>query len=237
MIVWAGTRSDEVGMIVEHYPRVVLPQRKFETQTVPGRNGDIVLSEGAFQNYDQEYQVFLDSKYAGGLETAMPRIVDWLLGHDGYQRLEDSYFPDFYRMARFDGGTQFFSFFNEYGEGTLTFSCAPEKFYRSGEKPVALTTSGTKLRNPSGFKALPLFKVNGSGYGKLYVDSNYIEISNITNGFVMIDVKTHQAYNGTTNRSNTITGDFDNLKLGPQSSISWSNGVTSVEVTPRWWTI
>ena len=104
MIIWAGTSSKEVGIVVEHYPDVIVPQKNVEIQTVPGRNGDILLPGGSYQNYTQSYEVFLDAKNLGGLETVMPKITEWLLGHEGYQRLEDSYFPEVYRLA-WDGGT------------------------------------------------------------------------------------------------------------------------------------
>ena len=63
MITWAGTSTDELGMVVEHYPKVILPKRKFQVQSVAGRSDDIVISSDAFENYEQSYSVFLDSKY------------------------------------------------------------------------------------------------------------------------------------------------------------------------------
>ena len=47
MILWAGTSNKDVGMVVEHYPSVILPRRKMEVQQVPGRNGDIILFQDA----------------------------------------------------------------------------------------------------------------------------------------------------------------------------------------------
>ena len=235
MIIWAGTSNKDVGMVVEHYPSIVFPERDQEIQHVPGRNGDIVLSSGSFNNYEQEYSVFLDAKKYGGLEQVMPKLADWLLGHTGYQRLEDSYFPDFYRMAYYSGGSEFLSIFNEYGKGTLTFVCQPEKFYKSGERRIELSKNQVLL-NPSSFRAKPLILVQGSGQGTLTFNSKSINISNIGSN-VAIDVKLHKAYNGSTNRNNTITGKFEDLELGRSTTIIWSGGITGVTITPRWWTI
>ena len=235
MIIWAGTSNKDVGMIIEHYPSVVLPNRSQEVQKVPGRNGDIVLPNGSFENYEQSYSAFLDARNIGKLEQVMPKVVDWLLGNEGYQRLEDSYFPDVYRMAFYSGGSEFVSLFNEYGEGTLTFNCAPEKYYKTGEWPIVMSQNQVLL-NPSSFAASPLIKVTGSGSGSLMFNGTGITISNIGTS-VMIDVKLHKAYNGTTNRNNTITGNYEDLMLGKSTTVTWSGGVTSVEITPRWWTI
>lgn len=236
MIIWAGTSNKDVGMIIEHYPSVIVPNRSQEVQKVPGRNGDIILTTGSFENYEQQYSAFLDAKSIGGLEQVMPRVIDWLLGNEGYQRLEDSYFPDFYRMAYYSGGTQFISIFNEYGQGTLAFNCAPEKYYKSGERSIILSKNQV-LRNPSAFAAFPLINVTGSGSGTLtFNGSTVLTISSIGTS-VTIDTKLHKAYNGTTSRNNTITGSYENMKLGKATTVSWAGGITGVEIIPRWWTI
>lgn len=235
MIIWAGTSNKDVGMIIEHYPGIIFPERDQEIQHVPGRNGDVVLSSGSFNNYEQQYSAFLDAKKIGGLEQVMPKVADWLLGHEGYQRLEDSYFPDVYRMAYYSGGSTFINMFNQYGEGTLTFNCAPEKYLKSGERTIVLSKNQVLL-NPSSFAAYPLIMVTGSNSGTLTFNNNSITIASVGTS-VTIDVKLHKAYNGSSNRNNTITGEFENLKLGKSTQITWSGGITGVSIIPRWWTI
>lgn len=235
MIIWAGTSNKDIGMVVEHYPSVVLPRRSQEVQQVPGRNGAVLLSYGSFENYEQKYSVFLDAAHIGKLEQVMPKLVDWLLGHDGYHRLEDSYFPDVYRMAYYSGGTEFVSMFNEYGEGTLVFTCAPERFYKIGERTIDLQ-NGNTITNPSSFLAEPLITINGSGSGSITFNGKTVNITDIGTS-VTIDVKQHKAYSGSQNRNNTISGSFESLKLEKETTISWTGGVGSVSMIPRWWTI
>lgn len=236
MIIWAGTSSKDVGMVIEHYPGVIIPQKNVETQHVPGRSDDILLPDGSYQNYTQNYQAFLDAKNLGGLEAVMPKITDWLLGHEGYQRLEDSYFPDVYRMACYMGGNEFISMFNEYGEGTLSFNCAPEKFYKIGDEPVSMTQN-KKLFNKSAFPANPIIELTGNGSnGALYFNGVGFGINSVPSNLT-IDVKQHRAYNGSTSYSSRITGAYENLVLGKETTVSWSGGITSVKIRPRWWTI
>lgn len=236
MIIWAGTSNKDVGMVVEHYPSVIIPQRNQEVQTVPGRNGAIVLPNGSFANYEQSYQVFLDAKHIGKLEQVMPKVVDWLLGNEGYKRLEDSYFPDVYRMAYYSGGAEFVSLFNEYGEGTLTFNCAPEKYFKMGERDIVLTQNQV-LRNPSAFAAMPLIKITGNGSdGTLTFGSNNLTIKEVPSS-ITIDMKLHKAYNGSTNYNSKISGYYEKMTLGKETQISWSGGITAVTIVPRWWTI
>ena len=237
MIIWAGTSNKDVGMVIEHYPRVIIPQRNQEVQRVPGRNDAIVIPTGSFENYEQSYQAFLDAKYIGGLESVMPKLVDWLLGNEGYHRLEDSYFPDVYRMAYYSGGSEFVSIFNEYGEGTLTFNCAPEKFYKSGEREIPLEKNQV-LRNPSSFAALPMIYItgNGSSNGTLSFNDKSVLIKPVPQN-VTIDVRNHRIYDGTTSYSNRLEGSYEDLKLGKTTKITWSGGIQSVRLVPRWWTI
>jgi phage-related protein len=251
MIIWAGTSSKDVGMVVEHYPSVMIPEKIVEVQEVPGRNGNIVIPTGSFQNYTQKYQVFLDSKYLGGLEAAMPKVVDWLLGHDGYQKLEDSYFPDFYRMAYYTGGSEFVSFFNEYGEGTLTFNCAPEKYYKYGLNPIDIPSTGKTIYNPTSFDALPIIEVYmgvGSATGQISVNARHVTVSNdpdvviapeATDIPMILDVKNHQYYMKELQHlyNAGVVGDYNNLKLTKASTITWSGNIHAVKVIPNWWTI
>lgn len=245
MITWAGISSNDVGMVIEHYPRVILPNRKIEVQTIPGRNGDNIIETDSFENYTQEYSAFLDSKYIGGLEMIIPKVSDWLLGHTGYQRLEDSYFPDVYRMAYYTGGANFVSLFNEYGEGTLTFNCAPEKYYKFGDESITLTNE-ERLYNPSSFRAEPIITLSCSGDGILSINGRELTIdsTHLPTGTTIpwpitltVDVKTHKAYSGTTNYNMIVAVNYEHMKLDKESVISWSGGITGVSIIPRWWTI
>lgn len=235
MIKWAGISNEDVGMIVEHYPKVIVPTRKIETIKVPGRNGNILLDDGSFENYNQEYSVFLDVKHVGGLEAAMPTIIDWLLGHSGYQRLEDSYFPDVYRMASYAGGSQFVSVFNEYGEGVLTFNCCPEKFFKIGERAITLSKN-QKVINPTLFTAKPLYKLKGSGTCRMTVNGTEVTVNNVSE-YVMIDAAARRVYKDTTRLNNNFVGEFESLYLGKENVITWRGGTTGIELIPRWWTI
>ena len=248
MIEFAGIRSDERNLIVEHYPQRFFPKRKYNAQVIPGGDKDFIIDEGedAFSNYSQPYSVFFDSK-GPGLSQASRHIAEWLLGNPGYQRLEDSYDPDFYRLAYYSGGEQFLNYFNEYGRGTLTFTCAPKRFYKSGETQITLT-NGITLYSPSKFKAWPLvefvcaantdeatltitdkdgtareFKVYNSGSGTL--------------SFI-IDPRRHTAVSRTgTARNPYVLSPYEDLYLSEESTITWSSQLTSVKLTPRWWTI
>ena len=235
MIKWANTNTSDLGLIVEHYPRVIIPNKRVEFEQIPGFNGDSVIDSECFDNYEQPYDIFLDAKRIGGLERIMPKVSDWLLTNHGYHRLEDSYFPETYRMACVVGGTEFVSLFNEYGEGKLKFNCAPERFFKSGDEKVVMENHQA-LYNPTSFVACPIITISGNGAGAITIDGNTVNITEI-GGSVTLDVKWHKAYHDAENRASTISGYYEGLRLKKESEISWSGGVTDVELIPRWWTI
>ena len=247
MIEFAGIRSDERFIVVEHYPQRFFPKRKYIVQKVPGRSGDIILpeSEDAFENYTQPYSVFLDSK-APGLPQASRALAEWLLGNPGYHRLEDSYDPDFYRMAYYAGGEQFVNWFNEYGQGTLTFNCAPKRFYKSGEAAIDITTNGTKLYGPSIFRSHPIVRIKANSNGgtcTIWINHNMdsqqeFKIQNVpANYTVAIDTELHKAWHGNDNYNSKVISDYEQLYLPQECTISWGTNVDYVQIIPRWWTI
>jgi phage-related protein len=260
MIIFNGISSDEVGVIVEHYPKVIFPKRKVEVYNIPGRNGDRIMDQEVYENYDQPYEIFFDSKDRGGLEAMMPKIASWLLSGTGYCRLEDSYFPEFYRMAYVPDAHEFLSYFNEYGRGTLTFNCAPERWYKSGDIEIEIQ-NGQTFYNPSGFKAWPLFRFGGNGANLTikhigeYIPDQIPSIGDITytqsigssySGITYFDPKEHSIY--TYNHTNTsdpykrydssgqYIGEYEPFYLGKITQISW-NSNTKIYMKPRWWTI
>lgn len=258
MIEFAGIRSDEKYLVVEHYPQRTFPKRKYLIQAVPGRSGDLYIEEAedAFENYDQQYSVFMDA-LAPGLPQVSRGIAEWLLGNPGYQRLEDSYDPDFYRMAVYVGGEEFINYFNEYGRGTMKFNCAPKRFYKSGEKEIQLE-NGAVLYSPSTFRSHPIFTILCNSIGRpsgkspilTITDKNGkskdFEIDIASSLHITIDSDRHTAIregnpdnpdSQPMNVNDRLKNPYENLYLDSASSISWNQYISDVRVIPRWWTV
>lgn len=245
MIEFAGIRSDERYIIIEHYPSRTIPKRKYSIQSIPGGSMDYVIDEGedAFSNYTQQYTAFLDAK-GPGLPQVARGLAEWLLSSPGYQRLEDSYDPDFYRMAVYAGGEEFLNIFNEYGRGNLSFNCAPKRYYKVGENPIVLTNGG-KIYSPSLFRAKPIVKFTGNGDCTITAVSKRggtqeFKMAGISasSGEVTVDVERHTAkYPDGTNINSKVTKSYESLILDTETTISWNDKISSVTVIPRWWTI
>ncbi len=235
MIFWAGISSDDVHVVVERYPGVELAGRKLDTQSVPGRNGDLLFPQNAYQNYVQAYEIYVSAERIR-LPRAMREVANWLCGPVGYQKLEDSYDVETYRRAYFAGPLDVESILHRFGRATIEFNCQPQRFLRVGDLAVQ-AAQGQVLLNPTAFAALPLITVTGTGAGTLTVGDVTVTINSMPRGVIVLDSDTQNAYYGAFNLNSTVSApEFPTLPAG-ESAVRWTGGITGVEIIPRWWTL
>lgn len=205
------------------------PTPNVENIKVAGRSGDVLIPDGSFNNVTGTVKCYCLDKDVAFVVTA---VNEWLLKDTGYRRLETFVEPDYFRLARVKHGVNLEPRMNHMNPFTLDFDCKPQKYLKSGEWEKVFTASG-KLFNPTPFPALPLITLHGSGSGSVTVGSYSISTTNCNE--LVLDCEEQEAYRETTNANGTITGTFP--KLESESNISFSGGVTSVTIIPRWWTL
>ena len=230
--VFCGHSSLEFGIYISGENTFNGPEKDYETVDVPGRNGSLLIDKNRLKNISVSYPAYIRKGFRFNAQAAR----NWLLASEGYQRLEDDYHPDLYRLAYFAGPIDFdMRFLNLSGEVELTFQCKPQRWLKSGEFPIALT-SGQSLHN-AWQTALPLIDVTGQGNGVLTVGASIVQITGMAGG-ITLDSEVQNAYQGTVNKNSAIqlTGGFPTLPRG-DTVISWSGGITGVKITPRWWTV
>ena len=231
MIWFNGRSGDDFHVVVERYPEVIFPVRKHEKVSVPGRNGDILVQQDAFENVTQRYGIYVSAE-ASRLTPVTHKIAEWLCVK-GYQRLEDSYFLDTFRLAAFQGGLEIENILNRFGRATIEFDCKPQRFYKFGDFFIDIT-SGQKIQNPSPFTAKPILITTGSGAATITINNKTLTLTDC-NGMT-IDCELMQIYKNGVSQNGTITGNFFDLPQG-ESEISWTGGITGIKLKPRWWTI
>lgn len=233
MSIWFdGVSSDDVNVIVEHNPIRMVPDRKLlAVNPVPGRNGDIIVSDDSFNNYVQPYDIYVSAEKAR-LNAVAWKVAEWLT-KKGYKRLVDGYDIDCYRLAYFQGPLEIENIVQRFGRGTIEFNCKPQRFLNSGDIAVQYTTNAS-LRNPTSFDALPLIRVYGNG--AFQVNGNTITISGSTADYIDIDSDIQNCYVGSINANSLVTlTEFP--KLIPGANEITIGTVEKLEITPRWWTL
>ena len=232
VIIFNNKSSADCRIQVAHPPGYAYPERDYTITHIPGRNGDIIQDNGCYKNVERTYEVSFEVPNED-FATYANAVSAWLHSTTGYARLEDSYEPNYYRMATYQESNIFENLYNQAGTATIVFECKPQRFLKTGDNIITIQNSLT-IMNPTGFEAYPLFKVTGTS-GVLTVNGNSITFSSI-DGFVMLDCELQDAYKENINKNSTISGTFPVLKTG-SNTISWTGDISSVTMKPRWWTI
>ena len=225
-----GKSTGELGLLVSGINIYGAPSRIVEKVTIPYRNGDLLIDTGAYSNYILAYEVCIMDNTKATAEA----LNEWLLGSVGYQRLEDTYNPEYYRMAAYYNELSYtLSALYRYGRATISFDCKPQKFLLSGETGVHYTVDGT-ITNPTGMTAKPLIRIAGTNGATLTINSTTIVVDDISS-YVDIDCESMQVFKGTTNKASTVTmTDFPELVSG-SNTIDLGTNTTGVLIYPRWW--
>lgn len=208
--------------------------RSFDSVQVPGKSGDLIVSNGRFNNVTVTYK-FIHPRNISVNSTA---LKEWLYAKpDTYCRLEDSGDPGHYRMGQISGGAEFETFLMKMGHASIQFNCKPQRFLKSGEKVTTLTASGT-ITNPTSFDAKPLIRIYGTG--TLQIGSKTVTV-NTADEYTDLDCETEEAYKddaGTNCNGNIEIADYDfPILVSGDNGITLGDGITKVEITPRWWTL
>ena len=233
VIVFGGEASSDYGMVVAGAPSFDNPIRRIEAYTVPGRNGSILFQDGSFDDVVRAYDVWI-AKDEEDLADKINAARAWLFSKSGYTRLEDNFEPDVFRLAYYSGGNDISNELTQYGETTLTFTCRPERFLKSGEDAITVVT-GDKIFNPTKFASKPLIHIEGSGSVMVSIGNKAATIT--VSDYVNIDCETMNAYRLPSQpRNEYLTGSFPTIEPGP-NSITITGTTTKVTITPRYFTI
>lgn len=235
---FAGQSSDAFGLIVSGPKVYDAPGRSVDRLAVPGRNGDLLLDNGRYDNITLAYTVGIPENVVGGSFA----LREWLCSKAGYERLEDDYHPDYFRLARYAGPMEFsLSDLHRAGEVTLYFDCKPQRFYKHGEAVQSFFVSGQTIVGWAPFPAAPLITVYGSGAGSVTVGGRRIDIRSME-GTLVVDCELMDAYRqeadgSITNCNGDIACDrFPVLEFG-EYTVDFDGGVTGVGIVPRYWTL
>lgn len=236
LIVYDGVSSTDYGIVVSEAPSFDKPQRKSSVFNVPGRNGSVLFQEDAYNDVTRSYKVFLTDNARNNLNEVVNRFTDWLYSVRGYQRLEDSFEPDIFRLAYFSGGQNFSNEMMQAGETTLQFTCRPERFFKSGETEITVS-NGDKLVNATNYTAKPLIYIEVPAEETVTVSIGGKSIVANVDDYIYIDSERMNAYRtAAENMNSEVSGTFPTIAPG-ENGIGITGTVTKVTIIPRYYTI
>lgn len=190
------------GIFVDSSETWEKPTRDREFIHVPGRNGDLILDRGSWNNVDITYNAHIDSGFASNFEA----FVEWVASQRGYGMLVDEKHPDVYRMAAietdFDVET---TFTTETADFEIVFNCKPQQFINDGvDRTITLDFSAADDYADIGtdanadWRGLALMTIYGATSGArvaIYTGAGTYEIivAPFTEDRIVIDFETGNA--------------------------------------------
>ena len=231
--VWfefAGARNTDKGVRLLSLPVRYHPAERGELVQVPGRDGYLWASDGAFDNVLTRVQCQTTD------DADMAAVDAWLRGA-GELRFSDD--PERFYRARvtkeFSRSAAMNRFVNQ--TFTVTFACQPFLYHREVED-IPLTSSPATVTNPGTYASAPRLTIEGTGTAVLTIGTQIVEVEDLGGG-VILDSELGECFNlNETQLKNSVVTlmdeDFPTLQPGA-NIISWAGtGVTGITITPRW---
>lgn len=230
-ITYNGTALGTFGCYPNQHMSFNSPEKDYELVEVLGRDGALVINNDRFRTLELEVPCYMNENFI----TNYRNLMSFLNAQNGFQRLEFSFEPNYFRKALVMNLTEPSVYpFAKKASFSIIFTCMPQRWLKSGENWISLTTDGT-ITNPTRFDAKPIIRIYGAG--DVGVGSETITLTQAGTNYVDVDCDIMDAHEGSTNMNQYLqVTDFPVLHSG-SNGITLGTGVTKVEIMPRWYEI
>ena len=225
-VIFNGINTADFGCYAANVNQFDAPARDVESIKVPGKNGVLTIDNGRYQNQTMTYLLYT----RGDIQTQIMGLRNAITQGIGYKRLEDSFNPNEFYLARFIDGFAV-SQSDKYRAGfNMVFDRKPQRYLKSGEDPLPEFTANSSIYNQTNQIAKPLIRVYGTG--QFAIGGAWMTISS-ANVYTDIDCELQDAFKGTTNCNGNVSGTFP--VLNPGANAITIGTVSKIIITPRWW--
>lgn len=227
-----GIRSTDLGVIVQDFPPLILPEERAEFVTVPGRSGSLTVLEGDGVYNDITLSV---GCYIRNLEQ-LDAISTWLrgrgvlvLGHMS-NRYYDARCVNQIELEKVLRGREHRTF-------AAVFRCQPFRYVYPAPAAINLLTTAS-ITNPGTVPSEPKITVTGEGEVTLTIGDKSVDIAlPETSTTIIIDVPAGFAYSedGTINLTSLLTPSDWPLTIPPGvNAVNLTGTVTAASLLPNW---
>lgn len=258
-----GINSLESGVYITGQAVYNAPERAVEMVQIPGRNGDLAIDQGRYENIDVTYPAGVFAKTQEEFAEKIRTIRNILCSRFSYVIITDTYNPDEYRLGLYKSGLDVDPVaYSRAGQFDITFNCKPQRFLNSGTLPISLyeedilvdhtldpivTDQGEEIGvksmiqsfdNPTPFESTPLIVT--STPGELRIGNQNIEIGGDGSLPIYIDSDMKEIYQVT--QDGAIISASDLVSFTPNAfpiiqpgTNDISTSIGDIEIIPRWW--
>jgi phage-related protein len=228
---FAGVRSTSLGVYVEKFPDITLPEERTDFKPIPGRSGSLTLLEGEAV-YDDISLPAIEC-FVRDLSN-LDQISAWLRGSGDLvlgnmpNRCYKATLANQIGLSQVMRGRQHRRF-------PAVFRCSPYRYIHPQPSPKTLTSSPGSIANPGTAEAYPLITIVGSGDVTLTIGDKVLTVSGLASQ-VTYDTETGFALDGSGNDlTQTVSLGEWPLAIPPGThAVSWIGEVTSVTITRPW---
>lgn len=127
-----GISSADFGLHIESKNIFSAPEYDISFQSIPGRSGDLIVSNNRFANVKVTYTVFVRRNTVEDLSDLLRAVKGWLYTEpDRYHEITDSYDSLYLRYGVISGSLDIEDQMNKIGCFTVTFNCKPYRYKRT----------------------------------------------------------------------------------------------------------
>ena len=101
-LYYAGKDLADFGVYFDSSKSFAKPQKRVNKVTVPGRSGDLIFSDGGYDNVIIEYRCFIKTAFKDNFEE----LINYLMSVEGYGVLSTTDHGDEYRHGSYYSATE-----------------------------------------------------------------------------------------------------------------------------------
>lgn len=223
-----GVESSEYNVFIAESNMFDSANERVETITIPGRNGVLHTTDGTFEPFIAKLKCYIPTD----MQNHVDELRSFLLSRNKLCVYKEAFRPDEFRWARYMDSFTLGQSDRNGAAIELDFQCQPERWLMSGLEVVTLSATGT-IENPTDFNCKPLLRIYQTGV--ITIGDTAISV-NAVDGYIDIDCDSMQAYKEDVNCNSDISlNEFPVLVPGVNTITL--DGITQVDITPRWYTL
>lgn len=230
--VFKNKKCTDLGIEISSYPDIVIPEKRKQTISVEGRDGDYSQDDGVYNSYTLDIGCVIngtDPQAANFEEIAeyLQGSGDLILSHDP----EKVYTAEIINMIPISDIIWLMP------EFTVKFHVQPFRKSITNDFDILETTEKTAtLYNNGVTKSLPIIELFGNGAATVSINDVNFQLKNI-DGNVIINSEIQEVYkenteNGSRNE-NYMQPDFPEFQKG-KNIVSVSSNVQRMKIKPNW---
>ena len=230
--IYDNKNSKDFNIKIKSINNLSSPQRSIEKISVLGRNGELVIDNGNFENFILTIECYLNCS-SEDKNIISREIKKWLQSDFSYKKLILSDDEEFYYEAYCDTKLDFEYVSSNFESFLISFSCKPYK--KEINEDIITITESTNIYN-SYMPSNPLIKVVGSGDVTININNQELVLKGLEDE-IEVDCDVMNAYKKVNDNivllNNKMYSDFPILEAG-ENQISFEGNVSKIEITPRW---